>query len=187
MTTADLLPGMPEPPEPETRTLTEREMLDLLHLRYGFVSKNGGIAKPRYVKAEHVRATSGFFDKGAALARTADFIAVDTWQSGKCAIHGVEIKVSRPDWLRELKDPAKAAACMNWCTHWWLAVPDEAIVREGELPHGWGFLAARKHGDGLRLVQIVTAPRRAVPPIPPESMASLLYAVARTAAARGTA
>jgi hypothetical protein len=183
---ADLLPGMPEPQGPETRTLTEREMLDLLHLRFGFTSQNGGSAKPRYVKAEHVRATTGFFDRGAASARTADFIAVDTWQSGKCAIHGVEVKVSRSDWQRELKDPAKAAAFMNWCTHWWLAVPDRAIVREGELPHGWGFLAAKKHGDGLRLVQIVAAPRRSVPLIPAESMTSLMYAIAKTAATRGT-
>jgi hypothetical protein len=178
VTAGQMLPGMPEQP---VRKMTEREMLDLLHARFGFVSHNGGVPKPRYVKAEHVRSQTGF-DR-----RTADFVAVDTWASGKCATHGVEVKVSRSDWLRELKDPGKSAACMNWCTHWWLAVPDPTIVRDGELPPGWGLLAVRKWCDGLRLVQVIPAPRRAVPPIPPESMASLLYAVAKTAAQRGAA
>lgn len=186
-----MLPGMPEPPrppKPEPRKMTEREMLDLLHERYGFISHNGGIPKPRYVKAEHVRAASGFFDRGAHTARTADFIAVDTWASGKCAIHGVEVKVSRPDWLSELrKGPAKSAPFLDWCTHWWLAVPDACLVRDGELPEGWGLLAARKYCGTLRLRQVTVAPKRDVAPIPPESLASLLYAVAKTAAARGTA
>ena len=184
---AVLLPGMPRPEAPPLRQATEREMLDLLHQRFGFVSRNGGIPKPRYVKAEHVRAAAGFFDKGAFSARTADFIAADTWVSGKCAIHGVEVKVSRSDWLRELKDPGKSAACMAWCSHWWLAVPDRRIVAGGELPDGWGLLAAGKYAGSLRLKAIVPAPRRDVPQIPPGSLASLLYAVAKTAAARGTA
>ena len=175
------LPGMPERPAPVVPAMTERDMLDLLHARFGFVSHNGGTPKPRYVKAEHVRASSGF-DR-----RTADFVAVDTWASGKCAIHGVEVKVSRSDWLRELKDPDKSAACMAWCTFWWLAVPSASIVHDGELPPGWGLLAARQRGEEWQLRQIVVAPQRAVPPLPPESLASLLYAVAKTAVARGAA
>jgi hypothetical protein len=180
MTAPLILPGMPEPPDPQTQ-MTERDMLDLLYERYGFISHNGGVPKPRYVKAEHVRAQTGF------ERRTADFIAVDTWASGKAAIHGVEIKVSRSDWLRELKDAGKSAAFMSWCTHWWLAVADRAMVRDGELPPGWGLLAPRKYGGHLQLAQVIPAPRRSVPPIPPESMASLLYAVAKTAALRGAA
>lgn len=176
-----VLPGIPEPPVLPAAKLTEREMLDLLHARFGFISRNGGVPKPRYVKAEHVRAATGF-DR-----RTADFVAVDTWASGKCAIHGVEVKVTRSDWLRELKEPDKSAACMNWCTYWWLAVSDRVIVRDGELPPGWGLLAVRRHGGGVRLERVTDAPFRAVPPIPPQSMAALLYAVAKTAAARGAA
>lgn len=194
MTAPDTLPDMPvppapvpPPPPPPLTRMTERDMLDLLHKRYGFVSHNGGVPKPRYVKAEHVRAKSGFFDRGDPSARTADFVAVDTWASGKCAIHGVEVKVSRADWLRELKTPGKAAACMAWCSFWWLAVPDQVIVKDGELPPGWGLLAPQRWVGGWRLQQVIAAPFRDVHPIPPASMASLLYAAARTAAARGTA
>lgn len=175
----------PEPPQSEPApagpalALTEREMLDLLHQRFGFTSRNGGVPKPRYVCAEHVRAESGFDQ------RTLDFIAVDTWRSGNLAIHGAEVKVSRSDWLRELKDPHKSEPFLAWTTHFWLAVPDAAIVRDGELPPGWGLLAARATRAGAQLVARVTAPRRAVSPPPPESIASLLYAAAKTAHIRG--
>jgi hypothetical protein len=154
--------------------ITERVMLDLLHQRFGFISHNGGVPKPRYVCAEHVRARSGFD------TRTLDFVAVDTWASGKLATHGVEIKVSRPDWLRELKDPHKSEPFLAWTTHFWLAAADAGVAREDELPEGWGLLVVR----GSRLVARVTPPRREVAPIPPESLASLLYAVQRTAARR---
>lgn len=60
-------------------------------------------------------------------------------------------------------------------------------LKDGELPPGWGLLAVTEYGGSLRLRAVVKAPQRAVPPIPPESLASLLYAVAKTAAARGSA
>lgn len=151
--------------------MTERQMLDLLHARYGQKSYNGAVEAERYVRAEHVRASAGF-DR-----RTADFIAYDTWESSKFAVHGVEVKVSRSDWLRELKDPAKAGPFMAWCSHWWLAVPDRAMVKPGELPDGWGLLAGR-----TLLRAAVSAPRRDVAPIPPGSIAALLRAAVKTAA-----
>ena len=150
--------------------MTERRMLDLLHGRYGQQSHNGAVQADRYVRAEHVRASAGFD------CRTADFIAYDTWASSKFAIHGVEIKISRTDWLRELKDPAKAEPFMAWCSHWWLAVPDRAMVKPDELPPGWGLLAGR-----TLLRAAVSAPRRDVAPIPPGSVAALLRAAVKTA------
>lgn len=162
--------------------MTEREMLDLLHRRYGQKSYNGAVTAPRYICAEHVRASAGF-DR-----RTADFIAVETWESsmraGQLTVHGIEVKVSRSDWLRELKDPDKAAVGMAYATHRWLAIPDPSMVREGELPLGWGLLCI----SGSRgLVAKVIATARAVEPIAPSAIAALLRAVAKTAVARATA
>jgi hypothetical protein len=164
----------PEPPEPVVR-LTERDMLDLLHQRFGGTSYNGGVEAHRYVRAEHVRAESGF-DR-----RTADFIAVDTWASSGHPVHGVEVKVSRSDWLREMKDPWKAQEFVPFMTYWWLAVADKAIVRDGELPDGWGLLAPRRGA----LFAIRTAPKRDAEPLTPARMAALLRAVDKTAHARG--
>ena len=52
---------------------------------------------------------------------------------------GIEIKVDRRDWLRELKDPDKAEAIARFCSGWIIAAPAD-IVMEDELPPPWGLL-----------------------------------------------
>jgi hypothetical protein len=177
-------PEVPEEPGPVIAKATERQMLDLLHRRYGQVSMNGGTRARRYICAEHVRNRAGFFDRKDG-GRTADFVAVDTWlgtavSGGRLQVHGVEVKVSRSDWLRELKDPDKAAETLEYATHCWLAVPDPSIVRAGELPPGWGLLCI---AGSRGLVARVTAQPRAVEPLTPSAIAALLRAAAKTAAA----
>jgi hypothetical protein len=167
--------------------VTERDMLDLLHRRYAQQSDNGGVRAPRYICAEHVRNQAGFFDRNGG-GRTADFVAVDTWDSSICdgclLVHGVEVKVSRPDWLRELRDPAKAAQTLEYASCFWLAVPDPSIVRAGELPPGWGLLCP---AGSRGLVARVAATRRAVDPLSGTAVAALLRAAVKTAEARSAA
>lgn len=80
--------------------------------------------------------------------RYADAVAVNLWKSRGYAVHGFEIKVSRADWMRELKNPAKADEVFGYCDHWWV-VAAPGIVRPEELPAGWGLLEpARKRGKG---------------------------------------
>lgn len=57
------------------------------------------------------------------------------------SIEGHEVKVSRSDWLAELADPTKADAWARHCHRWWLVVPHRDIVKDGELPDGWGLMA----------------------------------------------
>jgi hypothetical protein len=158
---------------------TERLMLDLIHARYSKDTGNG----PRYVVAEHVRNEAGFggYDytwKRRSTLRTADALAVDLWPSSGNVIHGFEVKVSRSDWLTELKDPSKADAFRQYVDHWWLVVPDASIVR-GDLPDGWGLLA----GVGSLRAR-VPAPRLTPAPMSSSMRAALVRAVAKTAAAR---
>ena len=164
-------------------THSERDMLDALHVRYSQTSQ--GVAR-RYVVAEHVRAACGFsgtsFEGGMYVAqartmRTADFLAQDCWEAQGLRLHGHEVKVSRSDWLTELRDPDKADAIKRYCDHWWLVVPDPAIVRD-DLPDGWGLLALGRDGK-LRV-------RRRAPLLDPEPLtrtfrASFLRAAAKTA------
>lgn len=162
-------PDPPAIPLPEAaQGSTERDMLDLLHLRYSGPRDGNG---QRYACAEHVRNGAGF-----DATRTADFVAMDLWPSKGLHLHGHEVKVSRADWLRELADPGKAAAFMRYMDHWWLAVPDERIVRE-DLPEGWGLLVRR----GSRLVAAVAAPRLNPEPVPRGFLAPLLRAAVVTA------
>jgi hypothetical protein len=112
--------------------VTERDMLDLLRRRFTVDPGNG----PRYVYAEHVRNSAGF-----DASRTCDFMALDTWPSSGLALHGMEVKVSRADWLRELKQPAKAAAFMAVVDYWWLVCP-KGVADVTELPPGWGMMTS---------------------------------------------
>lgn len=72
--------------------------------------------------------------------RTADAVAMGLWPSRGLLLHGFEIKVSRRDWLAELRDPAKADAIAAYCDRWSLVVGDAAIVEPGELPPKWGLI-----------------------------------------------
>lgn len=116
---------------------TEREMLD--HLARRYTSIRPGTTADRWVRAEHVRRHLGQLGP----TRVCDFIAADKWpgtvgREDLHALHGFEVKVSRADWLRELKEPDKAETFRRHMHYWWLVVADPAIVRPGELPTAGG-------------------------------------------------
>ena len=165
MSTAPALPLTPTP------RVTERVMLDLLVRHYTQRFGNG----ERYVCAEHVRSHAG-----AYAIRTADLIVQDLWPSKGLQLLGHEVKVSRSDWLAELKDPGKAEEFRRYCHRWWLAVPDPLIVRD-DLPDGWGLLVVSSR---VRVVR--PAPRFQPEPLPRGFTASLLRAAAKTAARRAS-
>lgn len=147
---------------------TERDILDQLHRRYGRTT----MGARRYAVAEHVRNRP--FDP----VRIADFIAVDNWKTGGYALHGHEVKVSRSDWLTELRAPEKAEVFKRHMDYWWLVVSDRSIVRPGELPTGWGLLIS----CGPYLQVSHPAPRLEPEPMPRELLVSLARSVSRTAA-----
>ena len=94
---------------------------------------------PAFVTLEEVRDATGFDGH-----RTADAIAVSLYRSRGKAIWGFEFKVSRADWLKELKQPEKAESILRYCNYWALVVPSKDIVKDGELPGSWGMYVAQK-------------------------------------------
>ena len=160
---------------------TERQMLDYLHDRYSQTNPGNGA---RYAVAEHVKNQAGF-DAG----RIADFIAVDCWPTGGIELHGHEVKVSRSDWLHELKQPEKAEAFKRYMHRWWLVVPNASIVKPDELPEGWGLLTLSKWSDGptrteFRLRAKTKAPKLKPDPLPIELLATLMRSTAKTSKRR---
>lgn len=153
--------------------LTERDMLDRLNTRYAKYNGNG----IRYSRAEHVKVSAGFDAR-----RICDYMALDLWPGGYGPtsgpkLHGHEVKVSRSDWLTELRDPEKAEAFRRYCDYWWLVVSDADIVKPGELPPGWGLMVAR--GTALRVA--IGAPLNAgVEQMPRHVQATLTRAVTKT-------
>lgn len=76
------------------------------------------------------------------VTRTADALAMSLWPSRGLHLHGFEIKVSRHDWLRELKNPEKAEEIAQYCHFWWVVAPDGVVPAE-EVPANWGLLALK--------------------------------------------
>jgi hypothetical protein len=76
----------------------------------------------------------------AAQIRTADALAMSLFPSRGLELHGFEIKCSRADWLRELKDASKAEAIAQYCDRWWIVAGSKDIVNTAEIPTGWGLL-----------------------------------------------
>jgi hypothetical protein len=146
----------------------------LLRQRYSAVSPGNG---PRYVLAPEVRNQAGFGGYGGdGRLRSCDLMVMDTWQSGPVRLIGHELKCSRSDWRRELEDPSKAGAFLPFVAEWWLVISDRKIVRDGELPEGWGLIAPA--GDSLRAV--VKAARKPQAQIPTGMLAALMRSVQAT-------
>lgn len=88
---------------------------------------------------------------GATTRRYADAVGASLFPSRGLDFHGFEVKTSRADWLRELKDPGKADVIASYCDFWWLVAGDEKVAAKDEIPRTWGFLVS-KNGE-LRQVK----------------------------------
>lgn len=84
---------------------------------------------------------------GASARRRADAIAMNLWPSRGLEVRGFEIKVSRSDLGRELKQPEKAETISRYCHTWWIAAP-AGLVNQDALPLGWGLVEV--NGKGVR-------------------------------------
>jgi hypothetical protein len=107
---------------------------------------------------------------GSRCERHADAVAMSLWPSRGLTIHGVEIKVSRSDWLNELRQPEKSDPIQAYTDHWWVAVANADIVQTGELPATWGLLVM----GGEKLVAKVDAPKLEPKPLDRSFVAALL-------------
>ena len=133
-----------------------------------YLRLQGTFSPPAYITLEEVRDATGFDGH-----RTADAIAVSLYRSRGKAIWGFEMKVSRSDWLHELKQPEKAESIMRYCNYWALVVPNKDIVKPGELPESWGMYVAQKN----RLKCVVPCPKLDPLPMSITMLTALIYAV----------
>lgn len=99
-----------------------------------------------YAFIEEARNATGF-----SATRSADALALSLYQSRGQLLTGFEIKVSRGDFLRELKEEKKAEEIAQYCDLWYLVVPDKDIVRD-DLPHTWGLMVPNSTNNKLRII-----------------------------------
>ncbi len=99
----------------------------------------------RHEGPEWVRFAEVADGTGANARRRADAVCMNIWPSKGYAIHGFEVKVSRADFLNEMKDITKAKAVAQYCDYWWLATP-VGLVKAEEVPAAWGLMELHKNG-----------------------------------------
>lgn len=115
---------------------------------------------------------------GAGSGRTADGLAMNAWPSRGLEVHGFELKVSRGDWQRELRKPAKAESIFKYCDRWWVVVPELKVgyvVLPAELPSSWGLLVVDERG---RCAPATPAPKLKAKPLDRAFLAAVLRRVA---------
>lgn len=129
--------------------MTESEIARRLAVRF---------SPPEYAFLTQVRNGTGYIRK---TGRTADALAMSLWPSRGLGLYGFEIKSTRSDWKRELKQPAKAEDICQFCNRWYVVTADESMIEPGELPEQWGWMACR----GAGLICKVEAPARQATPL----------------------
>jgi hypothetical protein len=107
---------------------------------------------------------------GSNARRVIDAVVMSLWPSRGLTLDGVEIKVSRNDFTRELANPAKQEDHFKYLDRFWLAVGDASIVRDGELPETWGLLVPAK----TKLKVVKPAPLLKPEPLPRSMLAAIL-------------
>jgi len=75
---------------------------------------------------------------GFATGRWVDAVVFEMWESEGRTRRAFELKISRSDFLRELKHPDKYQWCLNSFHEFWYVAPKDAIKIE-ELPQGVGW------------------------------------------------
>jgi hypothetical protein len=111
---------------------------------YGTEAEVFGALRKRFPAPEFATLPGVRDGTGWNSQRTIDALVMGLWPSRGLLLHGVEIKVSRGDWLRELRNPKKQETIFKRCDRFWLAVGDPDIVQPGELPETWGLLVPHR-------------------------------------------
>lgn len=128
------------------------------------------LLRERFAAPEHAILFEVANGTGAAVRTYTDAVVMGLFPSRGLTLYGIEMKVSRGDWLRELKRPQKAEGIFRFMDGWYVAVGDEKIVHEGELPPTWGLLVAK---DG-KLDTKVKAPPLTAEPVTRPFLAAML-------------
>lgn len=144
------------------RPLRTGELTDMVISKYGAL--NGAANLGKYIPLTQVASSTG------GATNIADVMILGAWHSSGNLLEGFEVKVSRADWLNEVKAPTKCLPSKQYCHKWWLVIADATMVKEGELPDDWGMMAVEN--GTLKIIK--RAPMLEPVPLAMDFVASLL-------------
>lgn len=143
-------------------------LIQLLKERH--VEKFSGV----WATFEELRASTGFVND-----QRIDFFAVHTWPSESYNSIAYEVKVSRGDFMKEIKHPEKRVFAESMSNESYFVTP-RGLVKPEEVPDGWGLItpmngarrlritkqATRRHKVNWPMSFIMAMLRRAADPLP---------------------
>jgi len=127
-----------------------------------YISVNGEAGRVlRALAARHERPEWVFITEAPAYCEEygiahVDALAIDCYHSEKYRRVGYEVKVSRGDFLSELKAPQKTARSSRGCSEFYFAVPS-GLVKAAEVPDPYGLMNVGPRG-GTRMAKRSTMP-----------------------------
>lgn len=90
--------------------------------------------------------------------RSFDYMAICTLEGN--SVRGYEVKASRADFLKDVKDPEKQKALRCFCNLFYYVAP-EGMIKKEELPPWAGLIELKYDGEKYWLNQAVGAPLQA--------------------------
>jgi len=127
----------------KSKPLTHAQMIERLRVRY---------SAPEWVTLTEVQPECGYMNK----PRRTDMLAISTFPSRGLRMAGFELKSSRADVLKELREPEKALAMQRFCHLWYLVIGRSDLCGLDELPANWGLIVP--HGTGAQARTLAAQP-----------------------------
>lgn len=151
------------------------DIKELIRQRYG-VSENFGANE--WVVLSEVKTNTGFISRGGTCGgpfgeHYIDMMAFNCWPSKGFLKIAFEIKISRNDFLNELKHPEKRWLAQMY-SHQFYYVAPKGIIDWKELPGGCGVIQVLEKDGKLELRTAYSAETKDASPLPDSLIASLL-------------
>lgn len=127
--------------------MTTREILDALHRRYQLSGVGGG-----WLGIEELRCGAGYSTSGAVsrdgVESRIDFFAIHAYPSKQHHRIAFEVKVSRADFRKEVKDPTKRRMALMFSNEYYFVTPPN-LVQLNEIPPECGLMTYHADSDVL--------------------------------------
>ena len=128
---------------------TTRDIVDALNEKYRRLSEGGYTGAPKWIYFSEL-------PNNRFASRRVDFWAMACWGSLDYKRVSFEIKITRGDFLHELKDPTKKEFAMEISNEFYFVTPPD-LIKEDELPDDCGLIELSQDG---RLITKVKATSR---------------------------
>ncbi len=154
-----------------SQKITAGVILDALRRRH---SGGEDVNSERWAFFDELRFATGGFNGGQAI----DAWAMAVWPSMGWETFSYEIKSSRGDFLREIRNPEKRGPALEISNYFYF-VTGLDVAKPQEIPEECGWMVVGPHGDEIRAKVVISAPLRKSGAFTEKFVASILRRAAR--------